>query len=47
VRCERSEDWDADDDSDSTYVPSPYFNGRTRCWHHDRPVIPSDTSHSG
>ena len=43
VRCLLDERWDGGDDSDSTYVPSPYYEQNTSCWWHPRAVADSDT----
>jgi hypothetical protein len=47
VRCQVAEAWDGGDDSDSTYVPDPFYRERTLCWQHGREIIPSDTSLAG
>lgn len=44
VRCQVSGEWDGGDDSDTTYVPSPFFRERTICWGQARPLLPSDTA---
>jgi hypothetical protein len=44
VRCQVSEEWDGGDDSDSTYVPDPFYRERTLCWHHSRLIVPDDTA---
>ena len=44
VRCQVSEEWDGGDDTDSTYVPDPFYRERTMCWRHPRLVIPADTA---
>ena len=32
VRCLVEERWDGGDDSDSSYVPAPWFEQRVACW---------------
>lgn len=44
VRCQVSGEWDGGDDSDTTYVPSPFFRERTICLGQARPLLPSDTA---
>lgn len=44
TRCEVHNQWDGEDDSDSTYVPQKWFEQRTICWQHDRLLILSDTA---
>jgi hypothetical protein len=45
VRCQVHDQWDAGDDSDSTYVPSRWQEQTTLCWRHNRLLMPSDTGH--
>ncbi len=42
VRCEVHETMDGGDDSDSTYVPSPFYEQTSICWRH-RPITVADT----
>lgn len=44
VRCHVAEAWDGGDDSDSTYVPSPWYRQETSCWWHGRQLMPGDTT---
>lgn len=44
TRCEVHNQWDGEDDSDSTYVPQKWFEERTICWRHNRALIPEDTA---
>ena len=43
VRCQVAWEWDGGDDSDSAYVPDPFFRERTLCWRHGRLLAPEDT----
>jgi len=43
VRCQVAWEWDGGDDSDSSYVPDPFFRERTLCWRHARLLAPEDT----
>lgn len=43
IRCQVSDSWDGEDDSDSTYVPQKWFEQRTTCWRHNRALVPADT----
>jgi hypothetical protein len=43
VRCQVGWEWDGGDDTDSTYVPDPFFRERTLCWRHGRLLAPADT----
>jgi hypothetical protein len=44
VRCQLQEQWDGGDDSDSTYVPSPFYRQTTSCWSHPAGIAKSDTA---
>lgn len=44
TRCQVSNQWDGEDDSDTTYVPQKWFEQRTTCWQHNRPLTPADTA---
>ena len=41
--CTRAWEWDGGDDSDSAYVPDPFFRERTLCWRHGSLLAPEDT----
>jgi hypothetical protein len=43
VRCQVEDSHDGGDDSDSTYVPNPFYRQTTLCWQHSRLIVPADT----
>lgn len=44
VRCQLQEEWDGGDDSDSTYVPAPFYRQITSCWSHPAGIAMHDTT---
>jgi hypothetical protein len=44
VRCQVMGWQDGGDDSDSTYVPDPFYAEEITCWRHGRDIVPIDTA---